>query len=415
MNAILLALLTLAGYLVAYFTYGRFIARKILGLNPDLPTPATIKKDGVEYVPTNSFVLFGHHFASIAGLGPILGPAIAVIWGWLPAVIWVFFGSILMGAVHDLVSLGISLRHEGRSIGDITRDVIGNRARILFLLIIFFALSLAMGVFALVIAQLFTNFHPQAVLPTFGLIFVAMAMGLAVYRWRQPLWLATILGIIIMIVTLFLGIEHPISLYSLFTPKKITAQIQDLSQTKGEQLCLVSDFGQSSLDRKKRILPLKTLTAENQALEKAKKAPVFYQPLDTANVKHMILYFQEKGKKEEVQALKKAQGLSLTIWIWILLIYSLVASVLPLWLLLQPRDYLNSFQLYAGTGMIYLGLFLGAPLVVAPMVNPQSHLFSVHPVTHIPPLFPFLFITVACGAISGFHCLVSSGTTVRQI
>jgi carbon starvation protein len=150
-------------------------------------------------------VLFGHHFASIAGLGPILGPAIAVIWGWVPAVLWIVFGTIFIGAVHDFATLVLSLRHRGRSIGDIASDVIGPRARMLFLFVIYFLMSLAMGVFVIVIATLFTpagepgarpaSSHPEAVIPVLVILGVAVLMGLAIYRWRWHFGAVTVVGV----------------------------------------------------------------------------------------------------------------------------------------------------------------------------------------------------------------------------
>lgn len=318
MSAVLIAVLAFFAYLIAYFTYGRRLATRLLGFEPDRPTPARVQEDGVDYVPSKRLVLFGHHFATIAGLGPILGPAIAVIWGWLPALLWVLFGSVFMGAVHDLVALYISLRNEGRSIGDITGQLLGPRGRTLFLVLIFFLLSLAMGAFAHVIAILFGGaFYPQAVFPVWALIGLAVVIGLSVYRLGLPLTPATVIGVGLMLAATWWGAGHPVT-----------------------------------------SLPL----------------------LGELHLEH---------------------------WVWILMAYALVASILPVWLLLQPRDYLNSFQLYIGMGLLYVGLFATNPKIVAPAFNNLP--------ADLPPLFPFLFITIACGAISGFHSLVSSGTTAKQL
>jgi len=321
MSALLIALLAFSAYILAYFTYGKRLGSKILGFLPERPTPAHVLRDDVDFVPSRKAVLFGHHFASIAGLGPILGPAIAVIWGWIPALLWVIFGSVFMGAVHDLSALYISLRHQGRSIGDVTGDLLGPRGRTLFLLLVFFLLALAMGAFAYVIALLFIDsgalhFYPQAVIPVWSLIAIAVVIGLLVYRFRVGLTPATIIGVALMLLATWFGASHP---------------VRDL-------------FGlELNVDR----------------------------------------------------------------WVWILMSYALVASVVPVWLLLQPRDYLNSFQLYLGMGLLYAGLVVTRPQIVAPAINNAP--------TDLPPLFPFLFITVACGAISGFHSLVSSGTTAKQL
>ncbi|HMB71168.1 MAG TPA: carbon starvation protein A, partial [bacterium] len=316
-----MAMVAAVAFLAAYRFYGGWLRRIVLRVRDDEPTPAHELEDGVDYVPARRSVLFGHHFASIAGLGPILGPAIAVIWGWVPAVLWIVFGTIFIGAVHDFSTLVLSLRHQGRSIGDVTSDVIGPRARMLFLVIIYFLMSLAMGVFVIVIATLFTpagepgarpaSSHPEAVIPVAVILGVAVLMGLALYRWKMSFAAVTVAGVALS----FAGLVW--------------------------------------------------------------------------------------GSRIEVT------GVAPTEWIWILLAYAFLASVLPVWLLLQPRDYLNSFQLYAGMGLMIAGLFVARPEVVAPAFNQAPD--------DLPPLFPFLFITVACGAVSGFHCLVSSGTTAKQI
>jgi carbon starvation protein len=319
-NALLLALLSAAAFLAANRFYGGWIRRVLLEVDETELTPAVRLNDGVDFVPTRRAVVFGHHFASIAGLGPILGPAIAVIWGWVPAVLWIVFGTILIGGVQDFSALVLSLRNDGRSVGDIAGEILGRRARILFLVIIYFLMSLAMGVFALVIATLFTaapdaglhpESHPEAVLPVAILLAIAVLMGLALYRWKLPFGPVTLAGVALSFLGVLWGQAHPVT------------------------------------------------------------------------------------------------GVVRETWIFALLGYAFVASVLPVWLLLQPRDYLNSFQLYAGMLLMFLGLAVSRPEVVAPAIN--------HAPTDLPPIFPFLFITVACGAVSGFHSLVSSGTTAKQI
>jgi hypothetical protein len=213
-NAAVVSIIAFAALGLAYVVYGRYLARHIFKLSNTRQTPANEFEDGVDYVPTGVPILFGHHFASIAGLGPILGPAIAVIWGWLPAVIWVVFGSIFIGAVHDLGALSVSLRYKGRSIGDVTRELIGARARLLFLLIIFFLLALAMGVFVLVIAQLFVYYYPNAILPSFGLIVVAVIMGVSVYKLKAPLGPLSLAGIAALFLLIHAGVKHPLPTYT---------------------------------------------------------------------------------------------------------------------------------------------------------------------------------------------------------
>ncbi|MCP4667621.1 MAG: carbon starvation protein A, partial [Deltaproteobacteria bacterium] len=176
MNSLLLAALMMVGYFVAYHTYGKFLARKIFKLNPEVACPSTALQDGHDFVPTKKHVLFGHHFTSIAGLGPIVGPAIAIIWGWVPAVIWVFFGAIFFGAIHDFGAFIVSLRAQGRSIGDLASDVVNKRVRTLFLLIIFFELWIVIAVFGLVVAILFTM-YPAAVIPVWFELVIAFFLG----------------------------------------------------------------------------------------------------------------------------------------------------------------------------------------------------------------------------------------------
>jgi len=313
MSAILLALMCIAAFVLAYYVYARFLQKRILNLDPERKTSAHTKSDGIDFVPSHRLVLFGHHFASIAGLGPIVGPAIAAIWGWLPALLWVVFGTIFLGAVHDFVAGWLSLKFGGRSIGDLTGEIMGRRAKVLFLLIVFFVVGLFMGAFAIIVSGLLDKI-PNSVIPVFGLIVIAVAMGLALYKAKIRLWVATVAGIGLMALAIYLGTIVPVD------------------------------------------------------------------------------------------------GIAQTTWIPILLVYSFVASVLPVWLLLQPRDYLNSFQLYGGLGLLFVGLLIAAPVMHAP---PTSNLLGDG--ESIPPVFPIMFMIVACAAISGFHSLVSSGTTARQL
>lgn len=372
-NTLFVAIASAVGFIIAYRTYGRFLSTRILGLDAQRITPAHTKTDGVDYVPTHPGVLFGHHFASIAGLGPIVGPAIAVMWGWGPALLWVIFGSIFLGAVHDLATLYASLRHEGRGIGDLTDEVIGPRARILFLIIIFFLLALAMGVFTLFMTKLFTDLSPQAVVPTMSLIVIAVLIGLLVYRWKWPLGRVTAIGLLLMFISLFVGLEMPAPVYRMFITDDAVSQAIATNDDP--------EFPSVAGQRGTRPLPV----AE---------------------------YFEKRAASDPSyagfgQKILDARTEAMDNWTYVLLAYAFIASVLPVWLLLQPRDYINSYQLYLGLGAILLGLVLWRPqITVAPFAT-QANVSE--------PMLPFLFITIACGAISGFHSLVSSGTTVRQI
>ena len=330
MTALVTALCFL-GYFLGYVFYSRYLARRVFALDAERRTPAHTQRDDVDYVPTNRFVLFGHHYASITGLSPMLGPAVAVIWGWAPAMLWVVLGAVLVGAVHDFSALVVSMRARGQSIGKVTEGIIGPRAKTLFHLIIFFGIALAMGVFVYVIAVLFsiteawdpqrpladTSSFPTAVLPSGVLILVAMGMGYLLYRRGFPLVRTTAVGFVVMMVSVWAGLRMP------------------------------------------------------------------------------LLWMDRDSWPDQGQ------------WIVVLLVYSLVASVLPVWSLLQARDFLNSLLLYLGLILSYVGLFRWAPDFVAPAFRPSPE--------GAPSFFPFVFIIIACGAASGFHSLVSSGTTAKQI
>ena len=312
MSPLLAALICIAAYVVAYRVYARFLAERVFAVDPARPTPAVRFRDEIDYVPANRYVLFGHQYASITGLSPMLGPAIAVIWGWLPAMLWVVLGAIFVGAVHDFGALVVSIRARGMSLGKVTENLVGPRGKTLFHLVIFFLIALAMGVFVHVIAVLFSpDFYPQAVLPSGALVFIAAAMGLAVHRGGWSVRSLTLAGLAVALGLAFVGIRNPVV------------------------------------------------------------------------------------------------GPSLAQWKWLLLAYAFGASVLPVWLLLQPRDYINSLLLYAGVGAMYLGFVATNPSFAAPAVDlaPEG----------APPIVPFVFVVVACGAASGFHALMSSGSTAKQL
>jgi len=301
---------------LAYRFYGDFISKRIFNADPARTVPSEELRDDVDYVPTNKEVLFGHHFASIAGTGPIVGPAIAVIWGWGPALIWIILGSIFAGAVHDYAALIISVRRKGVSIGELSKDVINKRVRMLFLLMIIFALWIVVAIFGMVIAMIF-QMYPQSILPVWGQIPIAMAVGWMAYRKKMNIAILSVLAVILMYATIVLGVHLPFVMPSFFG-------IQPMS-----------------------------------------------------------------------------------LWIILLFIYAYAASVMPVWSLLQPRDYINSHQLIVGISLMTLGIFVARPEMVAPV-------FQLRP-EGAPPILPFLFITIACGAISGFHSLVSSGTSSKQL
>jgi carbon starvation protein len=388
-NAALITLVALGALILAYFTYGRFIARNICQLSADRPTPAHTRQDGIDFVPTRVPILFGHHFASIAGLGPILGPAIAVIWGWVPAVLWVVLGSIFIGAVHDLGALALSVRFQGRTIGDVCRDLMGPRARLLALLIIFFLLALAMGAFVNAISGLFVNFNPDAIIPSFGLMLVAMGVGLSVYKFRVGLGLATVVGLVLFASLILCGVRWPVPTYQWF----VSAETRDV------------------------------LKAAREA-EPTGNVPPLERPYGAAAA---VEHLEATGNQAAAEDIEAAVPETQKWWIYTLLAYAFAASVLPVWLLLQPRDYINSFQLYFALATLLVGL-----LVAAAIGAPENHINAAAFRPHVPlrlpgpgetlqsvptapSWLPLLFVTIACGAVSGFHSLVSSGTTARQL
>ncbi len=319
MNALWVILFASVMYLFGYLIYSRYIADRVFGLDEERTTPAKELEDGIDYVPTNRWILLGHHFTSITGAGPIVGPAIALIWGWVPALLWVVLGAVFIGAVHDFGALFVSVRNRGKSIGTILGDFVGERVRLLFLLLILALAVLVNAVFAYVIAKLFVA-YPSSVIPAWGVIPLALLFGYAVYRRSANFVILTLISLIL--------------LYALIGVGK-------------------------------------------------------YVPLDISPVAQTL-------------------GLSpIMLWIVLLFIYTFFASSLPVWLLLQPRDFLNGIQLIVILTALYVGALLWQPQIVAPAlrVSPEG----------APPIFPFLFITIACGALSGFHALVSSGTTSKQL
>jgi len=407
MNALWAAFISIGALVVGYAVYGRFIATRILRIDPSRPTPAHTQEDGVDYVPTKPSILFGHHFASIAGLGPILGPAIAVIWGWLPGVLWVIFGSIFIGAVHDFASLFISIRNRGQSVATVTETILGRRGRLLFLLIVFFLLALAMGVFAHVVAILFSDINPEAVIPVFSLMLIAMLIGLLVYRFKVSLAISTLIGLVLMFAMIEVGVRNPVSIYQYFLPQQLRTEF---------------DAAAAAVAKGKKFY---TNTGELADSSAGKPDTWQLKPQVPASFEQ---YMQARSKAapgmpdENAVEVNKAANRGRLTWKLVLLAYAFIASVLPVWLLLQPRDYLNSFQLYLGVIVMLIGMIVLAPTVAAPALRGYDAgtagsfttvLFKG--TAGIKRLLPLLFVTIACGAVSGFHSLVASGTTAKQI
>lgn len=319
MPAIVLVVIVLGIFFLGYRYYSSYLANKVYGLDPAFVTPANALRDGVDFVPTNKHVLFGHHFTSVAGAAPIVGPAIAVFWGWIPALLWVTLGTVLAAGVHDFGAIAVSVRHRARSIGTLAQDVITPRSRTLFLLIIFFLLTMVNAVFAVVIGTLFVD-NPAAVIPIVLEIPLAIGIGQYIYRTRSSALLPSIVGVVVLYLLIPLGQAFPVSLAGLA-----------------------------------------------DALGLGERA----------------------------------------LWVILLFAYTFIASRIPVWVLLQPRDYINSHQLFIALGAIVLGILVGMDRLQAPAINDVPE--------DAPSWFPFLFITIACGAVSGFHSLVSSGTTSKQL
>lgn len=332
MQTLLIAAGAGIAFIIAYCTYGRWLGNKVFNLAADVVCPSERLRDDKDYIPTSKPIVFGHHFTSIAGTGPIVGPAIAVMWGWLPALLWVVFGSIFIGAVHDFGALVVSLRNNGQTVGDVAGRVLNKRVRLLFLFVLLMALTIVLAIFGLVIAAVFKK-YPAAIFPCLIQIPIAVTIGLYLYRKGVKLFFPSIIALMAM---------------------------------------------------------------------------------------YLAVIYGDQGLLGDLNGWMKSW--SIMTWVIVLLVYSYVASVLPVWTLLQPRDYINSLQLLTALALIVAGMAWaavagGAPPfegAAAPKLEIVAPMWNFTPEA-APMIFPFLFITIACGAISGFHCLVSSGTSSKQL
>ena len=318
MSSLILVLVGLAMMAAGYLLYSRFLGKRVYQLSDAYTTPAHTMEDGVDFVPTNKYVLWGHHFTSVAGAAPIIGPAVAVIWGWVPAFLWVTLGTVFFAGMHDLGALWASQRHRGQSIGTLSGRYIGARGRNLFLVVIFLLLLMVNTAFAVVISNLLIS-TPTAVIPTWGAIVVALLIGQAIYRFNWNLPLVSVVGVAALYGLMILGDQFPLAL--------------------PETMLGIPDRGW---------------------------------------------------------------------WIIFLFTYAFIASLLPVWVLLQPRDYINGLQLFVGLIILYGSFFIVRPEVVAPSLRDAVPAGT-------PGIFPLLFVTIACGAISGFHGVVASGTSSKQL
>jgi len=318
MNILIIAFILILWLILGYKVYGSFIEKKVLQIDKDRPTPARELNDGIDYSPAKTPLLFGYHLSPIAGAGPILGPLLGVLYfGWLGALLWVALGSVFLGAVHDYTSLMTSVQNKGRSLGDISAKTLGVRTKIIFSLFLWFALALVIAVFAVVASRTLVS-QPEIVIPTFGLVFLAMIFGWLIYKKGIPTPVATLIAVAVLFLLIYLGELIPVE------------------------------------------LPVKVLGMSSQ-----------------------------------------------NFWFFVLIIYSLFASSLPVWFLLQPRDYISTWILFFGLGLGYLGLIVFQPSIQAPAFVSFTSKGG--------PLWPMLFVIIACGAISGFHSIVAGGTTSKQL
>ncbi len=310
MNAAIIAIVGILWFYLVYRFYGRHLDRKVIKPDDSRETPANSLYDGVDYVPAHPAVLFGHHFSSIAGAGPIVGPILAYsLFGWVPALLWILLGTAFIGMVHDYFSLMTSVRNRGVSIAEVAEEVISKTAKWLFSIFVWFALVLVVAVFSVITAKTLEA-KPQIAIPTLGLIVLAIFFGLAVYRLKVRVIPATLIAWGFIFGLVWLGYLYPIR----------------------------ANFNT---------------------------------------------------------------------WFYVFLLYAFIASGLPVWFLLQPRDYLSMTILFVGLLVGYAGLFALHPHINGPVLHSFSSTQG--------PLVPMLFIIIACGAISGFHSLVASGTTAKQL
>ena len=323
MNGALLLIIASTCFLAGYFIYAGMIARK-LGVDPSKPTPAHTRKDGVDFVPAHPAVLFGHHFASIAGAGPIVGPVLAAEFGWASVALWIILGCVFIGAAHDMISLFLSIRHGGESIGSVIGTILGRPGKVLFLLFSWSALILVVTEFS---RQIAVTFVADPAIATASLLFIAEAIlfGLCVNKLKVSVLAASLVFVPLMFASVWFGSLIPFDLVKLFG-----------------------------------------LTPETTRI----------------------------------------------VWTLVLLVYCFIASTCPVWILLQPRDYLNSYLLYAMMVLGFLGVFVAHPTL---STDAFAGFSAVGRSGATDLLFPFLFVTVACGACSGFHALVASGTSAKQL
>jgi carbon starvation protein len=311
-NGALVAIVGILFLIGNYFLYGKYIEKKIRP-NDRKKTPAVLNKDKTDYYPANKFFLFGHHFASIAGAGPIIGPILAVSYfGWFITSLWIIFGTVFIGAVHDYLSLMISVRNKGVGISKITEKALNKKSGKIFAVMIWITLTMIISTFAVSAADSIIS-QPSLVIPVVAISIIAMILGIAVYRYKTNVLISSLIALFFAFLFMYVGYKIPVTLPFSVSMTRI-------------------------------------------------------------------------------------------IWVTLLISYGAIASLIPVWIFLQPRDYLSAIQL-----ILFLLLGFAAILIVKPVVNSPTIISGSL------PIWPILFITVACGAVSGFHSLVASGTTSKQL
>ncbi|MBN2035941.1 MAG: carbon starvation protein A [Chitinispirillaceae bacterium] len=323
MNGAVLLIVGVLWFITMYFVYGGYL-RRLFGITPSRPTPAHTLKDGIDYVPTRLPILFGHHFASIAGAGPIVGPVLGAYLGWGPVALWILLGCVFVGAMHDFAALFVSIRDKGRSIGHVIEAHVGYGGRQIFLLFTWAALVLVIAIFAILVAKTFVS-SPAVATASLFFVLLALVFGYLVNRKGVSILWASVVCVPLVFIFIPVGMRFPLDLPALLGVSAATAQ---------------------------------------------------------------------------------------TLWLLVLFVYVFIASTIPVWVLLQPRDYLNSYLLYGMILMGFAGIIIARPHFEMPAFTGWT---AELPAGGFASLFPILFVTVACGACSGFHALVASGTTAKQI
>ena len=351
-----LVVLSLVTFTLGYLGYSRYLAQ-FVELDDDRETPAHRMEDGQEYVPSQKSVLLGHHYSSIAGGAPIVGPITAsAAFGWLPAILWIAIGNPLFGAVHDFMSLSSSVRHEGKSIGYIIGEYVGQRGKDMLLWFAFLTIILVIAVFALVVAVVF-DVYPSSATASLLYILLALVFGMYLYQLNLPFTVGAVAFVAMVFAGVWVGLQYPIAM------------------------------------------------------------------VDTGNLPEGTIVLLGAADQWSWLPLTEAQNANRAAWVPVVVIYGFIASVLPVWVLLQPRDFLTSSLLYTGVGAMLLGTIVAAVVgfdAITVAGNEVTSLETNYEAflgfnSALGPIFPFLFVTIACGTISGFHALVSSGTTAKQL